>query len=553
MWLDGGGANWAGPGAGGAERAALWGVRPGVAYVGGDDLLGRLDGLLAGGVGLANLDTGQQLADAGAEPVTANAYLGGWPITEALAAGADVVICPRVTDAALTSGPAAWWHGWSRTDWDRLAGAVIAGHVIECGPQACGGNYPFLEEITDRRYPGFPIAEVAADGSTIITKHNGTGGLVSAGTVTAQLLYEIAGPDYAGPDVVAHFDSVRLTGQGPDRVLISGAKGSPPPATLKVALNYLGGYRNTMTLVLTGLDIEEKAAWARQELFGLLGGEDRFEAGDGRLLRFVKPDAPTNEQATAPLGVACGASAAGRVGGGFSAAVRGRARGGYAVFHPPPPPTPATAYGVYWPALVPADVVEQAVVLPGGEHRVVPHTAASAGASAATHARAQPEPGAVRKAGRAGAGGARAGAGEGGEGAGGTGAAASASATVRGPLGLIAGARSGDKGGNANVGLWARDPAAFAWLREELTVARFRSLLPEAAELEIQRYELPNLAALNFVIVGLLGRGVAASARPDPQAKGLGEYLRSRLVDVPAVLLGSSSQPSPPGVGSGQR
>src|SRR5262245_44449896 len=120
---------------------------------------------------------------------------GHGPRLPPLAAGADVVICPRVTDAALTSGPAAWWHGWGREDWDALAGAVVAGHVIECGPQACGGNYPFLDEITDRRYPGFPIAEVSADGSSVITKHDGTGWLVSAGTVTAQLLYEIAGPD----------------------------------------------------------------------------------------------------------------------------------------------------------------------------------------------------------------------------------------------------------------------------------------------------------------------------------------------------------------------
>ena len=545
--VNAGGLNPAGLAAEVDKVAVGLGLRPAVAYVTGDDLLGRLDGLLAGGTSLANLDTGQPLADAGVEPVTANAYLGGWPIAEALSAGADVVVCPRVTDAALTSGPAAWWHGWSRTDWDRLAGAVIAGHVIECGPQATGGNYPFLEEITDRRYPGFPIAEVSADGSSVITKHNGTGGLVSAGTVTAQLLYEIAGPDYPGPDVVAHFDSVNLTAQGPDRVLISGATGSPPPATLKVALNYLGGYRNTMTLVLTGLDIEEKAAWAREELFGLLGGEDRFEAVDIRLLRFDKPDAPGNEQATAHLRITVFGSDPGRVGREFSDAVLGLALGGYAGCHPTSPPTPATAYGVYWPTLVPAGVVEQVVVLPDGEHRVVPHTAVRNDGPAGT---ARP----AARGGEPGAGGGEPGAGAGepgvraggergpgpggvGEVPGGTGADARAAGTVRVPLGSIAGARSGDKGGNANVGLWARDRAAFGWLREELTVARLRSLLPEAAGLEIRRYELPNLAALNFVIVGLLGRGVAASARPDPQAKGLGEYLRSRLVDVPADLL----------------
>jgi hypothetical protein len=201
----------------------------------------------------------------------------GTCLDRGISAGADVVVCPRVTDASLVTGPAAWWHGWARDDFDALAGAVVAGHVIECGPQATGGNYSFIEEITDRRYPGFPIAEVAGDGSSVITKHSGTGGLVSVGTVTAQLLYEIAGPEYANPDVIAHFDTVRLAQAGPGRVAISGVRGSPPPATAKVAVNFAAGYRNTMTLVLTGLDIEAKAAWATEELFGVLGGREQFD------------------------------------------------------------------------------------------------------------------------------------------------------------------------------------------------------------------------------------------------------------------------------------
>jgi hypothetical protein len=247
-----------------AELAGKLGLAPKIAYVEGDDLTGRIDELTASGHPLSNMDTGRPLAEAGVKPVSANAYLGGWGIAEALSAGADIVVCPRVTDASLVTGPAAWWHGWQRTDFDALAGAVAAGHVIECGPQATGGNYSWLHEITDRRYPGFPIAEIEADGSSVITKHPGTGGLVSPGTVTAQMMYEIAEPAYLNPDVVAHFDTARLEHQGPDRVRISGTRGGPPPDELKVAINYLGGYRNTMTLVLTGLDIEEKAAWAEQ-------------------------------------------------------------------------------------------------------------------------------------------------------------------------------------------------------------------------------------------------------------------------------------------------
>ena len=560
-----GGLNPAGLASDLSALAARLGLAPRVAWIEGDDLSGRIDGLLAAGHPLAHLDTGQPLADAGVKPVTASAYLGGWGITEALAAGADVVVCPRVTDASLVTGPAAWWHGWRRDDWDALAGAVVAGHVIECGPQATGGNYSWLEEITDRRYPGFPIAEVAADGSAVITKHPGTGGLVSPGTVTAQLLYEIASPDYLNPDVVAHFDTVALAREGPDRVRISGTRGSPPPPDLKVALNYLGGYRNTMTLVLTGLDIEEKAAWAEQELLSILGGRDRFAGVDVRLLRFDQPDAPTNEQATAHLRITVKDADPHSVGRAFSGAVMELALGGYAGFHTTTPPTPESAYGVYWPALIPAGEVEQIVVLPDGTRRVVPPAAPERAASGAapavltprgnppeppgtparghhspeppgtparghhppeppgTPARGHhpPEPAAHRP------------------------GIPPGSGSVRAPLGLVCAARSGDKGGNANVGVWTRDAAAFGWLREYLTAARVRELIPEAAGLPVYRYELANLNALNFVIAGLLGEGVASSARPDPQAKGLGEYLRSRHVDIPAGLAGLH----PPGDG----
>ena len=442
--------------------------------------------------------------------MTANAYLGGWGITAALAAGADIVVCPRVTDASLVTGPAAWWHGWARDDYDELAGALVAGHVIECGPQATGGNYSWLDEITDRRYPGFPIAEVAADGSAVITKHPGTGGLVSPGTVTAQLLYEIAEPAYRNPDVIAHFDTVHLAQAGPDRVAISGTQGSPPPPDLKVAINYLGGYRNTMTLVLTGLDIAAKAAWAEQELFGILGGQDSFAEVDVRLLRFDRPDAPSNEQATAHLRITVKDPDPGKVGRRFSNATMELALGGYAGFHTTTPPTPESAFGVYWPALIPATEVEHTVVLPDGTRQLIPPAEGNP-----TYVGYEPAGPSSTYVGYRPAGG----------------------RTIRAPLGRICAARSGDKGGNANVGVWTRDPAAFGWLRAYLTADRVQELIPEAATLPVHRYELANLSALNFVLVGLLGDGVAASARPDPQAKGLGEYLRSRFADIPAEFV----------------
>ena len=458
---------------------------------------------------MTNLDTGVDLAADGRSAVTANAYLGACGIAAALEAGADIVVCPRVTDASLVVGPAAWWHGWGRDDLDALAGAVAAGHVIECGPQATGGNYAFLAEVTDRRYPGFPLAEVAADGSAVITKHPGTGGLVSVGTVTAQLLYEIAGPAYLGPDVVAHFDTATLTQEGSDRVRIAGTRGSPPPDTAKVAVNLVGGFRNTMTLVLTGLDIEEKAAWAEAELFEILGGREQFADVDVRLLRFDHPDADDNAEATAHLRVTVKDPDPSKVGRRFSNATIELALGGFAGFHTTSPPGAESVYGVYWPTTVPVEVLTHTVTLPDGA--VVTVAPTPAGPVRAVDRPVPHGPGSS--------------------------APAPDGPTRRVPLGTVVGARSGDKGGNANVGLWARDDAGFAWLREHLTVDRFRELLPEATDLTVDRYELANLRALNFVVVGLLGEGVASSTRPDAQAKGLGEFLRSRVLEVPVALL----------------
>ena len=527
------------------ELSSQLGLNARVAYITGDDLAPVIGDLQAAGHEFTNTDTGLPLAKADLPVVTANAYLGGWGITAALQAGADVVVCPRVTDASLVTGPAAWWHGWRRDDWDTLAGAVAAGHVIECGPQATGGNYSFLAEVTDRRYPGFPIAEVAANGSSVITKHDGTGGLVSPGTVTAQLLYEIGDPAYLNPDVVAHFDTIRLDQTGPDRVALTGTRGSPPPDTLKVALNMLGGYRNTTTMVLTGLDIEQKAEHAITLLTGLLGGTEQFDEFNVRLLRFDQPDAPTNEQATAHLRITVKDQDERKVGRAFSNAAMELALAGYAGFHTTSPPTAASAFGVYWPTLVPGDLVPQTVHLPDGGTEVVRHH------EGPDQAPARLQAGSVAAAEPVGSGGGPPGVGPHGDVLPGVGPHGDVPPGVGPhgdvppgvgphgdvPLGRLCGARSGDKGGAANVGLWATSPRAYAWLREYLTVERLRDLLTEAADLPIDRYELPNLLALNFVIHGLLAPGVSATTRPDAQAKGLGEYLRSRLVPVPADLL----------------
>jgi len=503
--VNAGGLNPAGLAAELETLAARLGVPARIAHIEGDDLLERLPALQAQGVELRHLDKGMPLADLKAQVVTANAYLGGWGIVEALNRGADVVICPRVTDAALVVGPAAWKFGWQRTDWDRLAGAIVAGHIIECGAQCTGGNYSFFKDVPNIRHIGFPIAEMHADGSFVITKHEGTGGLVSVGTVTAQLLYEIQGPRYLNPDATARFDSIRLTQDGPDRVRVSGVKGEAAPPTTKVCINYLGGYKNAMTFVLTGLDVAEKARLAEDTLWDLLGGRERFAETSVRLVRSERQDPHSNDDAFAYLQVVVKDADANRVGRAFSNKAVEMALANYPGFFVTSPPGDAVPFGVYWPALVPAELVEQVLVFGGERHPIAP-TVPPAGAVATTVEAASVP-------------------------------AAPGGTTERRPLGTICGARSGDKGGNANVGLWARTPAAYAWLERYLTVEKFRKLLPEAATLPVERHALPNLCSLNFVVVGLLGDGVAASTRSDPQAKSLGEFVRAREVEIPTALL----------------
>jgi len=489
-----------------AQVADKLGLAPKIAYVNGDDLLPRLEELHAAGIDLAHFESGEPLGDI-SRFITANAYLGCFGIVEALGLGADIVITGRVTDAAVVCGPAAWHHGWSRDNWDALAGAVVAGHVIECGTQVTGGNYSFFTEVPGMTRVGFPWVEIAEDGSSVVGKHDATGGEVSIGTVTSQLLYEIASPTYLGPDVSARFDTIRLEQVAPDRVRIANTKGEPPPATLKVAMNEIGGYRKDLHVALTGLDIEAKARLV-EDAFWVACPFDRedFESVTTRLIRTDKPDPSTNEEAVAIWKLSIKDHDEHKVGRALADAVveiaLSTAPGFFVVGGSPSPGTP---FGVYRPALVPADLVPQYVVLRGGERTVIESVAPS-GVTEVTG-----EVGPI--------------------------GAAPQGATTRAPLGRIFGARSGDKGGNANVGIFARSDQAWAWLDEYLSVEELQRLLPETAPLKVERYRLPALRSLNFVIHDLLEEGVAASSRQDAQAKGLGEWLRSRVVEIPTSLL----------------
>ncbi len=467
------------------QLASRLGLDVTVAHVEGDDLLAR-----AGELGLG-------------APLTANAYLGAWGIVDCLDSGADVVVTGRVTDASVIVGPAAAHFGWSPTDYDKLAGAVVAGHVIECGVQATGGNYAFFTEIPDLGHPGFPLAEIYDDGTSVITKHRGTGGQVSIGTVTAQLLYEIGGARYANPDVTARMDTVQLTQDGPDRVRISGVRGEPPPPTLKVSLNSIGGFRNEFSFVLTGLDIEAKAELVQRQLTEALTVTPAEM--NWTLARTDHPDADTEEAASALLHCTVRDPDPAKVGRVFSAAGVELALASYPGFHATSPPGNGQVYGVFTAAHVPAaEVAHTAVHADGTRVRIAAPDDTRELAAVQPPELPDPLP---------------------------------HSATRRAPLGLIAGARSGDKGGSANVGLWVRTEDQWRWLAHTLTVDKLRELLPEAAELPVSRHLLPHLRAVNFVIEDILGQGVAYHARFDPQAKGLGEWLRSRTIDIPETLL----------------
>ena len=482
------------------------GVSLKVAYITGDDLMPRMDALIKDGETFSNIDRQIPIKDSGCQTLTANAYLGAWGIKEALDAGADIVVCPRVTDAAVVIGPAAWKFNWNRDDYDALAGALAAGHIIECGCQATGGNYSFFKEVASFDNVGYPIAEIKSDGSFYITKHPNTGGLVSTGTVTAQLLYEISSPAYLNPDVIAHFDTLKIEQDSKDRVYVSGCRGSSPTQSHKVCINLAGGYRNGMEFILTGLDIEEKAKIITDALFHSVGGKDQFDEVSILLDRTDKEDPNSNEEAMASLRISVKSKNADLVGRMFSAKMIELALANYPGFFTGGGVRSGGPVLVYWPALIDSKHIKETVHVDGKKIEVLPTN--QLGLEEIYY---QKQPIDVPP--------------------------APSDAPLRKPLGELFGARSGDKGGCANIGVWAKTENAFSFLNEYLTVETLKKLMPDVAEFDIDRYELPNILSLNFYIHGILQDGVSSNTRKDGQAKSLGEYLRSKYIDMPKSLI----------------
>ena len=478
-----------------------------VAYIDGDDLMPTISNLKKSGEEFKNIDKGKKLDESGYSPLTANAYLGAWGIKEALDKGADIVVCPRVTDAAVVIGPAAWKFNWKRDNYDALAGALAAGHIIECGCQATGGNYAFFKEVESFDNVGYPIAEIYEDGSFYVTKHPDTGGLVSTGTVTAQLLYEINSPAYVNPDVIAHFDTLKIEEVEKDKVYVSGCRGTSPPDKHKVCINLAGGFRNGMEIILTGLDIEDKAKVFTDALFNSVGGRKQFDEVSIQLHRTDKENPNSNEEAMASLLVSVKSKDQNLVGRLFSAKIIELALANIPGFFAQGGVKSSGPVIIYWPALVDSKHIKEKVHVDGEEIEVIPTSQLEL-----EEIYYQKEPIKIKK--------------------------IKKEDEKEIYFGEIYGTRSGDKGGCANLGVWAKNANSFAFLHDFLTVKKLKELLPDLNQYKIERFELANINSLNFYIHDILQDGVSSNDKKDGQAKSLGEYLRAKKVKVPQSIIG---------------
>ena len=477
-----------------------------VAYIEGDNIVNDLEDLQEQGQEFINIDRQIPLKDSGHKVLTANTYLGAWGIKEALDQGADIVICPRVTDASVVIGPAAWKFNWQRDDYDQLAGALAAGHIIECGAQATGGNYAFFQEVESFKNIGYPIAEIHDDGSSVITKHEGTGGLVSVGTVTAQLLYEIGSTEYLNPDVTAHFNTLKMEQVGDNRVSISGCKGSEPPKTHKVCVNLSGGFRNGMELILTGLDIEEKAEIFTEALFDLLGGKDQFDEVDIQLHRQDKEDPLSHEESMALLRVTVKSKDAQVVGRIFTAKVVELALANYPGWFSKDSIGSGTPFILYWPTTIDSKFVKEIVNIDNKSIEITPTNQMNLSPQKFTFDKPEILP-------------------------------YESDEKQEIFFGRLVGARSGDKGGCANLGVWVKTDDAYSFLFHYLTVDKLKELLKDLEQYDIERYDFPNVRAVNFYIHGILGDGASSNTKVDALAKSLGEYLRAKKVSIPKQLI----------------
>ncbi len=499
-----------------AEVCRQAGVNLPIGVVGGDDVLSRLEDFEARGVRLDHMDGTRSYAEIRGKVAAANVYLGAKPVVEALRRGARIIVTGRTTDAALILAPLVHEFDWSWEDWNRLAAGVVAGHILECGAQATGGNFTDWASLPSMLDMGYPIVEADADGSFVVTKHPGTGGAVTCATITEQLLYEIGDPRaYLTPDVTVDFTSVQLEQKGTDRVRVRDVRGTPPPSTLKASVVYSDGFRAIGTALLPGPHVVAKAERMTEMIFHRLGkdfAERRVDfVGYRGCWGAAAPEVEPNE-VVLRVGVRDPDAAKLKR---FATSFLGfglQAPAGFGIFGGRPDVQEALGF---WPALVPRDLVDAQVDIIDGdrrEHCEVPMALAGAGTAAP-----QGGPTVAPPASRA------------------------AGARKRVPLLALAYARSGDKGDHANIGVAARSEAAYAFLREHLTADRVKEFYADLVQGDVVRYELPNLRALNFVLHNALGGGGTLSLRVDHQGKTLAQGLLQMEIEAPEDLIATAA------------
>jgi len=495
------------------ELARELGLRVKVGVVDGDDILPDLEDLARAGDPMDNMETGAPLAPVRDRVTAANVYLGAEPVVRCLDAGCQVVVTGRVTDTGITLAPMIHEFGWNEDDWDRLAAGIVAGHILECGTQASGGNLTDWREVPNLARVGYPIVEMREDGVFEVTKHKGTGGLVSEKTVKEQLVYEMGDPaSYISPDVVARFDTIRLEDLSRNRVRVSGVRGCPRPEQFKVSMAYDDGWKASGTVLICGPEALEKAEAAARIFWRRLG--HRYEAthtsvvGSGSIWP-ESLDRWETPEVLLRLGVRDHDRAKVQDFGVLLPTLILSGPSGMAVTGGRPKPSRVTAY---WPALIRrSSVTARAVILfPEGRESAREITFDDAVPPRRHEPVAPPRRPRVRRWPRR---------------------------TRRVRLRELAYARSGDKGDTCNIGVLARSPEIYDWLRESLKPAVVKRFFRGIVKGRVTRHELDNLLALNFLMERALGGGGTVSLMLDPQGKTLSQALLEMEVEVPAGLV----------------
>ncbi len=501
-----------------AALGAELGVKPKISIVYGDDILNSIDELSSKGASFTNMETGENFAPVKDRIEAANIYFGAAPVVEALRHAPDIIITGRVTDTGITMAAMIHEFGWALDDWDKLAHGIVAGHIMECGTQATGGNFTDWEQVPSFDQVGFPIVEVCEDGTFIVTKHENTGGLVAVDTVREQLFYEMGNPTaYITPDVIADFSTIVLADAGSNKVKVSGVKGYAPTPLYKVSMAYEDGFKAQGSIIISGPNARKKAEKFSEIFWKRCEGE--FEE---TLTEYVGWNAcqrslvhrDDGNEILLRLGVRAAEQAQLYKFSKLIPSLILSGPPGVAVLGGVPKPQKVVSY---WPALIPKDICHPIIARYENDALadVQEVTSTATGNFEPQEKNAQ--------------------------------TASAATETIETCilkqsmdwplLSQICLARSGDKGDTANIGVMARSPKAYAFLKQYLTAAKVKSLFQELCHGTVTRYELPSMQGFNFLLDSSLGGGGTKTLRLDAQGKTFAQALLAQRAPIPANVI----------------